>query len=355
MRARNQGQRNVTSPDLHAQAKGPDDCLVSVAIKVARLLHMRTGGLEALESKWKKEKLARSKRNAQHAPAFEVEVLSPFVQKFLTEIEDLFSAYIDADDRDAYIKTHMWKANAGGYKLDMLGAVFAAGSNMLMTLRKDRGTQPDLLDGTRATKTGDGSAPSDGFTRVPLYYADYVPTISPNYLSNLVNDISGQYGCPTTNGKMIPFGTDTPTPFCSTSPVGSDNSFGIMAGAAIFGMFVYGIIVPCLLFVGIRNAASRSLQDPEVQQRYGWMTLKYKPRCWFFEFRMGQLGCHLFWWWDCGCVAAVEDPRHHYLWPAHAGCRISSICLKRCYIPPAREPCSVTRHVRNRCSVPYQN
>ena len=49
-----------------------------------------------------------------------------------------------------------------------------SGSNMLMTLRKDRGTPPDLLDGTRATKTGDGSAPSDGFTRVPLSYADYV-------------------------------------------------------------------------------------------------------------------------------------------------------------------------------------
>ena len=62
MRVRNQRQRNVTSPDLHAQAKGLDDCLVSVAIKVAGLLSMRTGGLEALESKWKKEKLRRPTR-----------------------------------------------------------------------------------------------------------------------------------------------------------------------------------------------------------------------------------------------------------------------------------------------------
>ena len=35
-------------------------------------------------------------------------------------------------------------------------------------------------------------------------------TISPNYLANLVNDISGQYGCPTTNGKMIRMGASLP-------------------------------------------------------------------------------------------------------------------------------------------------
>ena len=35
-------------------------------------------------------------------------------------------------------------------------------------------------------------------------------TISPNYLANLVNDISGQYGCPTTSGKMIRMGASLP-------------------------------------------------------------------------------------------------------------------------------------------------
>ena len=52
-----------------------------------------------------------------------------------------------------------------------------SGSNMLMTLRKDRGTPPDILDGSRSRETGDGSTPSDGFTRLPITHSDYVESV----------------------------------------------------------------------------------------------------------------------------------------------------------------------------------
>jgi hypothetical protein len=73
---------------------------------------------------------------------------------------------------------------------------------------------------------------------------------------------------------------------CDDDPeLGSANSFGIMAIAAGAGLFIYIVLIPLLLFKGIRRAAyAGSLSDPSTQQRYGWMTLKYKPSCWFFEF-----------------------------------------------------------------------